>query len=43
MIALNTQNNFICMRFGTNFFSTYLRFAFPNNGIHATVAMRSVE
>ena len=43
MIALNTQNNFIYMHLGTDFFSTHLRFAFPNNGIHATVATRSVE
>ena len=43
MIALNTQNNFICMRLGTDFFSTHLRFAFLNNGIHATVATRWVE
>ena len=43
MIALNTQNNFICMRLGIDFFSTHLRFVFPNNGTHATLTTRSVE
>ena len=43
MIALNTQNNFIYMHLGTDFLFTHLRFAFPNNGTHATLATRSVE